>query len=65
MASGFDVYVEGLNVDNLSKKAWGEEGEKSLLEEDVGIDDEEPDRENLNGMAFRVLAAVLARILDK
>jgi hypothetical protein len=63
IASGFEVYVEGLKVASLSRNACVDDGEKSLV--DVEAVSEEEENGSLNGMAFRVLAAVFARIALK
>jgi hypothetical protein len=61
IGSGLEVYVDGLNDASRSKKASVEEGEKSLVDVDA-VREEEAKEGSLNGMAFRVLAAVRARM---
>jgi hypothetical protein len=66
MDSGFDVYVEGLKVPSRSRNAWAEEGEKSLMDVEDAVDEEEAENEgSLKGSALRVLAAVRARMAER
>jgi hypothetical protein len=62
MGSGFEVYVEGLNVPRWSKKAWVEDGEKSLIDGELAREAEDAENGRLKDIALRVFAAVFARM---